>query len=505
MGRTIRGIAALLACAVALLACSTSLAAAIEVTIDPPALSEEGLVTLSVSVTNDSFHAMENISISGHGVTFEIDAPTLEPGATHVYTHEMFISTDLIGQTLTFTVTWTENGEERTAEAYAIVQMSNIALLTVTRTASKTDARAGETITLTYTIQNLGTVGANDVTLNDRAISNRPLVEGLTLEAGRIHEFDYEYTMGNATVVSEPVLTYRLDGEESEETYTGDQLTLGLVNAVLDVSVEQGMSTPDGVTFTLTITNDGNQRIRNIVVKDQDGEELNSEAFALAIGEQKVLTYTILPLETTNVYFRITGTTQSGLSYSDRTQTYTVREYVDPALIKIDFSAEITSQMNSEGSMEIVFTVANTGSMVFSNVTLGEELLGELHKLPSLSPGTVEIPLTVMVDEERVLNFTLQFEDRAGNVYSYKVSLSAQQPFDPDGPTPTPGGISIGQIEEEISHTLTNTLTTVFTVLVIMTLVAAAALIALTVAERVKRTKRRQRKDAGQPRKRTAQ
>ncbi len=492
MRKAIRGIAGVVVALATLLVSVGSFAAIIQVTINPPSLSEEGPVDVSVSVNNDSTFPMEHISISGHGLTFAIDKPTLEPGESHTYQQRMVVSRDMIGETLTFTVTWTENGETKSSEATAVITMSDIALITVKRTASKTNAKPGETITLNYTIRNLGTVGASEISLKDKAITRQPLIEGLRLEPGQTHEIEYVYTMGNATVISEPVLKYMLDGSETESTYTGDQLTLGMVNAAIDVVVEQGISTPDGVTFTLTLTNDGNQKIKNINVKDQDGNKLNEESFTLAIGEQKVLTYKIVPQETVNVYFRITGTTANGSEYSDRTKTYTVREYVDPALVKVEFTADVKSPVNSEGSMDILFKLNNNGTMVFSNIVLSEELMGEIYKTPQLDPGVMEIPVTVFVEEERMLNFTLNFDDKAGNTYTYTASLSAQKPFERLEPTPTPDG-GIGEIGKTINTTLTNTLSTIFTVLVVLTCISAVVLICLVMMEKKNRKKARNR------------
>ena len=99
---------------------------------------------------------------------------------------------------------------------------------------------------------------------------------------------------------------------------------------------------------------------------------------------------------------------------------------------------------------------------------------------------------TVFVEEERMLNFTLNFDDKAGNTYTYTASLSAQKPFERLEPTPTPDG-GIGEIGKTINTTLTNTLSTIFTVLVVLTCISAVVLICLVMMEKKNRKKARNR------------
>ncbi|MBQ3551806.1 MAG: hypothetical protein IJA35_01425 [Clostridia bacterium] len=490
-----RLISILLALFVCFLMCEASLAANISASVNPPQLSGEGNVTVSIRVANDSEFDMENIRITGHGSSFDVgNKPELSPGESYTYTSVITVAASMIGRTMDFSVTWTEDGVSKSETASILIQLENISHVIVTRTASVTNARPGEVIQLTYLIQNLGTITADNITLTDRLIKSRPLISGLSLSAGESHTIEYEFTMGSETVTSQPVLTYTpADGTSSELEYTGDALILGYINARLDVDVYQSINSVDGTTFTLYLTNDGNQKLRNIMVTDELSNPLNTEGFSLAVGEQKTLTYTIVPESTRYVYFNITAETASGHEYRDKTTTYTVRQYVDPSLINIDFTASIEKSLGADGSMELLFSINNLGNMVFSNAVLTEAQLGELLRFESIASGLTEKLALINITEERMLEFTLSFSDYAGNIYEYTTTLFAAFPEQQIMPSFTPG-IQIDNIGEEIGSTISETLRSTFHVLAIITGISLVVMLALTIADRVRKNNLKRKK-----------
>ena len=88
-----------------------------------------------------------------------------------------------------------------------------------------------------------------------------------------------------------------------------------MVNSRISVEVIQGEATAAGVTFTLNLTNNGNQKISDIKITDDQGNRVNSDSFALAIGENRQLTYNVVTEEERYVTFSITGVTTSGDKY----------------------------------------------------------------------------------------------------------------------------------------------------------------------------------------------
>ena len=345
---------------------SAAMAASINVTSDPGALGAEGgSVQLSISIANDSEYAMENISVSNNGTRFfETSGVIIAPGETTAFSQSVSIPAAMLGQPIGFDIAWTENGEQKYSTASVTVLNSGAdlaeAALSVSVKASSSQASRGESITLTYTITNSGITPISGVSLTDKEIAGRQAMIGdITVEPGTPYVYIHEFTMGSSTVVSVPVVTYT-GADGSTVTVTGSEKTLGMVNSRVSVNVTQGAASEEGQQFTIALTNNGNQRISKIKVTDELGNAVNSDAISLAIGESRTLTYTVPTTETRNVVFNISGIDATNTNYSDHTETYVVRKYIDPSLIGISFSAEVASPLDSAGSISLNFTVENT-------------------------------------------------------------------------------------------------------------------------------------------------
>ena len=470
---------------------SAAMAASINVTSDPGALGAEGgSVQLSISIANDSEYAMENITISNNGTRFfETSGVIIAPGETTAFSQSVSIPAAMLGQPIGFDIAWTENGEQKYSTASVTVLNSGAGLaeaaLSVSVKASSSQASRGESITLTYTITNSGITPISGVSLTDKEIAGRQaMISDVTVEPGTPYVYIHEFTMGSSTVVSAPVITYTgADGS----TVTGSEKTLGMVNSKISVSVTQGAASEEGQQFTIALTNNGNQRISKIKVTDELGNAVNSDAISLAIGESRTLTYTVPTTETRNVVFNISGIDATNTNYSDHTETYVVRKYIDPSLIGISFSAEVASPLDSAGSISLNFTVENTGSMDMQNLKLSESEYGLLYMLESVPRGTQTINQKMSIGSPRDLIFKLEIEDPSGNIYTYNAYIKADFVGVEAAPTSTPSVTTEEDVLNEVGGSISSALRTVLIVLIILTVIAGIALIILDHQEKEER------------------
>lgn len=476
-----------------LLVGSVAIAASINVTSDPGALGAEGgSVQLSISIANDSEYAMENISVSNNGTRFfETSGVIIAPGETTAFSQSVSIPAAMLGQPIGFDIAWTENGEQKYSSASVTVLNSGAGLaeaaLSVSVKASSSQASRGESITLTYTITNSGITPVSGVSLTDKEIGGRQaMVSGITVEPGTPYVYIHEFTMGSSTVVSVPVVTYT-GADGSTVTVTGSEKTLGMVNSKISVSVTQGAASEEGQQFTIALTNNGNQRISKIKVTDELGNAVNSDAISLAIGESRTLTYTVPTTETRNVVFNISGIDATNTNYSDHTETYVVRKYIDPSLIGISFSAEVASPLDSAGSISLNFTVENTGSMDMQNLKLSESEYGLLYMLESVPRGTQTINQKMSIGSPRDLIFKLEIEDPSGNIYTYNAYIKADYVGVEAAPTSTPSVTTEEDVLNEVGGSISTALRTVLIVLIILTVIAGIALIILDHQEKEER------------------
>lgn len=476
-----------------LLVGSVAMAASINVTSDPGALGAEGgSVQLSISIANDSEYAMENISVSNNGTRFfKTSGVIIAPGETTAFSQSVSIPAAMLGQPIEFDIAWTENGEQKYSTASVTVLNSGAdlaeAALSVSVKASSSQSSRGESITLTYTITNSGITPISGVSLTDKEIAGRQaMVSGITVEPGTPYVYIHEFTMGSSTVVSVPVVTYT-GADGSTVTVTGSEKTLGMVNSKISVSVTQGAASEEGQQFTIALTNNGNQRISKIKVTDELGNAVNSDAISLAIGESRTLTYTVPTTETRNVVFNISGIDATNTNYSDHTETYVVRKYIDPSLIGISFSAEVASPLDSAGSISLNFTVENTGSMDMQNLKLSESEYGLLYMLESVPRGTQTINQKMSVGSPRDLIFKLEIEDPSGNIYTYNAYIKADFVGVEAAPTSTPSVTTEEDVLNEVGGSISSALRTVLIVLIILTVIAGIALIILDHQEKEER------------------
>lgn len=472
---------------------SAAMAASINVTSDPGALGAEGgSVQLSISIANDSEYAMENITISNNGTRFfETSGVIIAPGETTAFSQSVSIPTAMLGQPIGFDIAWTENGEQKYSTASVTVLNSGAGLaeaaLSVSVKASSSQASRGESITLTYTITNSGITPISGVSLTDKEIAGRQaMISDVTVEPGTPYVYIHEFTMGSSTVVSAPVITYT-GADGSTVTVTGSEKTLGMVNSKISVSVTQGAASEEGQQFTIALTNNGNQRISKIKVTDELGNAVNSDAISLAIGESRTLTYTVPTTETRNVVFNISGIDATNTNYSDHTETYVVRKYIDPSLIGISFSAEVASPLDSAGSISLNFTVENTGSMDMQNLKLSESEYGLLYMLESVPRGTQTINQKMSIGSPRDLIFKLEIEDPSGNIYTYNAYIKADFVGVEAAPTSTPSVTTEEDVLNEVGGSISSALRTVLIVLIILTVIAGIALIILDHQEKEER------------------
>lgn len=472
---------------------SAAMAASINVTSDPGALGAEGgSVQLSISIANDSEYAMENISVSNNGTRFfETSGVIIAPGETTAFSQSVSIPAAMLGQPIGFDIAWTENGEQKYSTASVTVLNSGAdlaeAALSVSVKASSSQASRGESITLTYTITNSGITPISGVSLTDKEIAGRQAMIGdITVEPGTPYVYIHEFTMGSSTVVSAPVVTYT-GADGSTVTVTGSENTLGMVNSRISVSVTQGAASEEGQQFTIALTNNGNQRISKIKVTDELGNAVNSDAISLAIGESRTLTYTVPTTETRNVVFNISSIDATNTNYSDHTETYVVRKYIDPSLIGISFSAEVASPLDSAGSISLNFTVENTGSMDMQNLKLSESEYGLLYMLESVPRGTQTINQKMSVGSPRDLIFKLEIEDPSGNIYTYNAYIKADYVGVEAAPTSTPSVTTEEDVLNEVGGSISSALRTVLIVLIILTVIAGIALIILDHQEKEER------------------
>ncbi|MBQ4610414.1 MAG: hypothetical protein IJB30_01630 [Clostridia bacterium] len=433
---------------------------------------------------------------------------------SYLFTEEM-LDTDI-----PLSVSWIDGDNAKGKDLTVKVQRTKAAAVTLTRVSSSKQASPGEEITLTYTVTNTGMTPVTVTSLVDRAIGGKEsiLKEKVTIEGGAKHDLQYVYKMGRNTVESAPVLTYKDEATGEEMTAEASPITLGMISSKISVEVLQGEATANGVMFTLNLTNNGNQRISGIVITDDLGNRVNPEAFALAVGESRQLTYNVLTDTERYVVFNISGETAAGDDYEDKTKSYVVRKYIDPSLLGIQLTASVTETLNSAGSVEVKFDINNTGTMEMKDLVISEvtteiaedgtqqQKLTELYRTDTIPTGTFSVPVTLYVGQPRDLAFLVEMKDPAGNPYTYNAYVTAEYlGVGNVEETPQAQQSAINTLGASVGDSISRALTVALIVLAALVVISVVAMIVLSALEKKQRREAARRRAARERRARLEQ
>ncbi|MBO6060939.1 MAG: hypothetical protein J6P98_02305 [Clostridia bacterium] len=475
---------------------------------DPaPEAKPEG-VTVRTGYSTRAAGDYTDITISNsYGASFNTSGVVIPAGSSKTFTATMQVSTGMIGVNLPFTVTWKDNGVTKSETVNCkISRITASPYLNFIRTASPVSASEGTDVTVTYNFVNNGSVKLTNITLVDRQVSgsSSAMLPPFSLDPGQSKEFNYMFRMGKTTVVSDPVVTFYAQGSSTQLTKTVSKLAIGLIQSQLTKEVIKGDPTPEGVKFTIYLTNNGNQKLNSLVVTDELDNKISDKSFSLAVGESKVLEYFVPNPEAVRyVVFKIEGFDYNNTVFKDNTASYAVRPYIDTSLLGLSFTAATTSSLSPENMIGIEFNVQNTGSLPLNSLSISEKNLDyEIYSWNELAVGESQKALAdINIGSQRDLVFILTYEDSSGNKYTHEAYVTADSiDIDSMVPEQDPSGnqnVSVLDgpgIGKQLDTLITSTgekLMKWFKVLGIIAAGAAVIMLGLGIAEIVARRNRR--------------
>ncbi len=467
--------------------------ARILITANPTELTDAGNVTFTFEINNyNADYPMTDILINYNNTDYHVlDGIVIAPSSQiNNISLNLPVSQSQLGKPITFLVKWTRNGEPMSQTAQYTVAQAENPTITVTRTADKTNAKPGDKVVVTYTIKNTTKFDMTNVMLIDENISDLPIFQNETLRASRTMMYDYNYTMGDESVVSTPLVTYTVNGKA--KTFSSlEPLELTMVRIQLDMRVKAGMPTSTGVTFTLDITNSGTQAISNIAITDERANPVNETPFALAPGESRSLSYIVVPLMTEplrNVQFQLTGVDPFAQPYQlAPADIYEVYPYVDASQINVTVRAEtITPWTQESGKVSARITITNHSSVELTDITVSETTIGVIKNYDILPVGETTFDQEIQLGSPRNLNITVKGYDPTG---ANRALASCVMPVAYGTETaapasPTPVQTDAGGVR--IFSGLSNGIATILIILGVLMVLSVIVLVALTAMERAR-------------------
>ena len=333
-----------------------------------------------------------------------------------------------IGSNIPVVLNYELNGETGTVSKSIRIarKQANVRVSTAV-TVDKSVVPDGSKVEFTFVVENQGDTAIEACTITAPTLnSGRAVCEPFSVAAGDVRHVTYTGTIVK-TINVEPTLRYTAAGKE----YTAqmDSLKVTMSSASLSMSATAANTTVqegEPASFRLTIKNDGNVDLKNLVVKDASGNTVSLGTSI--IREGATLTAQVEDTLTASKSYSFTATCED-----DSGETYTFQSNVMEITVEpkeeVDYAQDIsltvtTDQSAYEQTGKVVFHIVlmNNGENVFTDATVSEETMGELGTYDVLMPGEKDIDTEAEIAENAVFKFKVTATDPEGNAVSVSSS-----------------------------------------------------------------------------------
>ncbi len=466
----------------------------VEITsVEPDALPSAGNVLVTISVNNRSDYELQSITVSQNGISYLIPEDTVIPHlGKAIIPVTVSVQDSQIGSPIVFTVGWTCDGEPYSAEVQTTIEKTEEPVITLLRTASETHARPGEKILMTYTIKNETRFDMTDIMLVDEDICNEPIRRNDSLQASNSLTFEYSYTVGTEDAVSNPVITYTVNGSSKSLTPL-EPLSIQSVNIGAQIKAEVGTVSSSGTTVDITVTNTGNQKLKEVKVTDDAGTSVNTVPFSLSAGEKQYLTYTVQNpdgLASRSIRYSLTATDPFDEQFdTESQQAVSVPFYIDASQFAVSMQAVQTADVTPDGYASFSVQIDNASLAALSNVELTEASAGLLATYLTLPNGQTRFDAQVFVSDPKTLEFSLRGTDSLNSVRDLakcSLTLTASAALPAGDATEQPGipGVSTPEPAPQGPVGISSIVTRILIVLGAVVILACAVLLVLSLLER---------------------
>ncbi|QAY65912.1 DUF11 domain-containing protein [Paenibacillus protaetiae] len=341
----------------------------------------------NVQIEDSLLGLIDSISVLPAGATITLSATyTIPPGTP-------------AGSTIINTVV-AESDQTPPANSSAHVTVLPLFTLAVSKLADRATALPGETVTYTLTVTNTSNDTITNVAVTDAMLGFSTTIGAMTPNETQFFTVNYTIPLGTPAGT---VLTNVTTAVSDETGPVSDFATVVVSPAPSDTIVKTVSSAEaapgDTVTYTITVTNAGNEAITNVHITDpalgvdvtldqlDPGDSVSlSVPFTIPLtaveGEQIVNVATVTTNET-DPEQDIAIVTVTGV----------------PALLIL--KSVSPSQAKPGAAVTYTFIVTNTGNTELSNVRLEDPLLGIRRRIGTLAAGesrTIDVPFTLPLD-----------------------------------------------------------------------------------------------------------
>ena len=409
--------------------------------ITPPALSEPGDVTVTITISNsgdtDMTEPLTLFDPTSQVVTDfgEDGSITLKAGEVATWTGTWTVNQRTLenGQ-IVFFVKYTLIEEDGTSKTQSqpirgqIEKSDYTAKISVNRTIVPETAREGQTVNVVYDIVNDGTVSLTNLVLHeDKDILSDDLPIADELKEGQAAQVKLPVVMGKNDLTSGGSLTYTIADGTQEQTFEIPEQIIPFAETQIIATLSsdsKGVIVNGTIKLTLVLENIGNVDYSDVRISDPTlGDVFTNET--LPAGETLTLEKEITLTQTTDYTFEIhtIDSTGTDVIYYSNTLSLIAVDPTQALELTLTLSSNKTEVYSDTEAVRFTVTIANNSTVDASNVTVyhGNTEMSTFASIPAGESKTFSRDVTLSMAGK--FQFHAEATDTLENTLSFESNI----------------------------------------------------------------------------------
>lgn len=434
-----------------------------DMTLTPPAISSPGSIRVSISIMNSGDDAAP-ITVTLYDPDNKVCAEfgsggtaTLSPGSSQTYTGTWYVTQEqLDAKRVTYNARYTIQGADGNSISTSrplsepISQSATNPQLQIERKIEPGPlVNQGDTVTISYTIKNTGSVDVMNITIADPGIIDEAVVHE-SLPAGESTVMQYSYTADATSKTTHAEITYQF--KSGSETKTSKPVMADPASTIeadspqliVELSADRIVSKGDKVDLKYTITNKSEGTIEKIKITDKILNDIDSN-LTLQAGKSIEGTHPITVNDSQTYQFTVTGVDAEGNDVEYQSNQLTIQTAESAALAAGDLSLDLKIEADRDviyyEPTEVLFKVllTNNGDTSAQNIVLYARDVA-LKTIDIIDPTeTLEFIIPVNVSMAGIFQFEARMAGATQTSQTAKSNeYSIQYMMPPATPSPTP-------------------------------------------------------------------
>ena len=306
--------------------------------------------------------------------------------------------------------------------------------LTITREIKPTTAQKDQEVTVTYTIENTGSVDVDAVTIkeNSSISAKSGSIEG-GLAAGEKATHTFTAKMGKRDLTSAATVTFKAGGKSYTKKVEAATIKYGEVKLSATLSADKKGGAPgETIKLTVKLKNSGNVDFTNVVLTDKNLGELFSDV-TVAAGETVTLEKDLAITETQDIQLTVNAEDATGQPVETATGMVHVIA-TDPTqqiVLSVEASADREVVYQIPGSVRFTITVRNESAVDVSNISVRavNTVINTFSSIPAGESRTFTREMAISMPG--LFQFTASARDPLGQTLTFSsnsLRISREQP-----------------------------------------------------------------------------